>query len=112
VCLPWILPPIFDRTLGLALVYRLGLTAVLLAPVGFLMGMPFPGGITSLLERSGRAPLVSWAWAVNGATSVIASVLAALLALSFGFGWVLRLGALLYLSAEVVVLALNRPRKD
>jgi hypothetical protein len=110
LCLPWLLPPIFARTLGWALSYRLGLTAVLLAPVGFLMGMPFPGGISRLLETRGRASLIPWAWAVNGAMSVIASVLAALLALSFGFGWVLRLGALLYLSAGAVVLALARQR--
>ena len=111
LCLPWILPSIFDRTLGWALIYRMGVTTILLAPIGFLMGMPFPGGISRLLERRGRASLVPWAWAVNGAASVIASVLAALLALSFGFSWVLRLGALLYLCAEVVIITLSRYRR-
>jgi hypothetical protein len=111
LCLPWMLPPVFDRALGWALHYRLALTAMLLAPVGFLMGIPFPGGISRLIERRGRASLVPWAWATNGATSVIASVLAALLALSFGFGWVLRLGALLYFCACAVITTLAWQRR-
>ena len=66
-----------------------------------------------LLTRAEKSQLIPWAWAVNGAASVIASVLAALLALSFGFGWVLRLGALLYATAcgLVMVIATSRRRK-
>ncbi len=55
-------------------------------------------------ERSGeeaQGGSVAWVWAVNGAASVVASILSALLALSFGFGWVLRLGALCYAGAWI-----------
>ncbi len=106
--LPGLLAPMFQLALGWEMPYRLGLTTLLLAPLGFLMGIAFPGGISRLLAPGEKSWLVPWAWAVNGAASVIASVLAALLALSFGFSWVLRLGALLYAAACVVMILASR----
>lgn len=65
--------------------------AVVIAPLGLLMGVMFPSGV-AYLER--RAPqLVPWAWGINGTASVISAVLAALLALAFGFTTVLLIGA-------------------
>jgi hypothetical protein len=45
---------------------------------------------------------VPWAWAANGSASVISAVLAAMLALSFGFTVVLVIGAGLYLAATLI----------
>ncbi len=101
------LPKLFDLALGLPLWGRLIVAVVTLAPVGLLMGMPFPKGM-SLLER--QAPgLITWAWGINGAISVVASVLAALLALSFGFSTVLAVGAACYLSAWGAVARVHKP---
>ncbi|MBN1450488.1 MAG: hypothetical protein JW963_05680 [Anaerolineales bacterium] len=107
---PFGLPHIFSLTLGLPLVYRFLLTALILAPIGFLMGIPFPAGIqwlqtlhTNEQDMTEHAQ-VPWMWATNGAASVVASVLAALLALTFGFNWVLGLGAACYASALLTVL--------
>jgi len=108
---PYTLPFIFSLTLGLSLFVRLVLTILILAPIGFLMGIPFPAGIQWLQSLSANNhaadehPQIPWVWATNGATSVVASVLAALLALTFGFNWVLRLGALCYAGALLTVLA-------
>lgn len=108
---PYALPAIFLLTLGLSFFFRLLLTILILAPVGFLMGIPFPAGIQWLQNLStnnqvaGTQSQIPWVWATNGATSVLASVLAALLALTFGFNWVLRLGALCYAGALLTVLA-------
>jgi hypothetical protein len=70
------------------------------------MGMPFPKGI-EWLERASpeRASLdlIPWAWGVNGAVSVVASVLAALVALSAGFTVVLVAGAACYGVAAILV---------
>jgi hypothetical protein len=69
-------------------------------PLAVLMGIPFPLGLAWLEER---APgLIPWAWAVNGCASVISSVLAAILALSFGFTLVLSLGAAAYTGALLI----------
>ncbi|HEY75574.1 MAG TPA: hypothetical protein G4O00_05250 [Thermoflexia bacterium] len=86
-----------EPLLGMPLAARLAATVVGLAPLGLLMGIPFPALLTRL---QGEAPLlVPWAWGVNGAISVVASVLAALLALSWGLGAVLAIGAACYLGA-------------
>ena len=72
-----------------------------LAPLGVLMGLPFPRGVAWLEDRAPR--LIPWAWAVNGAASVVASVLAAILALSMGFTVVLLLGVSCYAVAGIVL---------
>jgi len=74
--------------------------AIAIAPLGLLMGVMFPHGV-SHLER--RAPqLVPWAWGINGTASVISAVVAALLALAFGFSAVLLIGAAGYALAAVL----------
>lgn len=95
---PFITPRLFEETMGLSLVSRLSLSTLILAPIGFLMGIPFPTGISKLVKNK-IEELIPWVWGVNGAASVISAVLAALLALTFGFGWVLRLGAACYAGA-------------
>lgn len=96
VGLPWL----FARTLALPLGARMLVAALALAPGGLLMGMPFPQGLRRLGASSSRPEmLLPWAWGINGALSVVASVLAALLALSFGFDVVLLCGALCYAGA-------------
>jgi len=103
------LPVLFQAALAAPLVVRLIITVLALAPPGLLMGIPFPRGL-ALLEQ--RAPtLIAWAWGVNGALSVVASILAALLALSFGFSTVLAVGAICYVGAWGISLAINVRRQ-
>jgi hypothetical protein len=102
------LPILFQATLAAPLTARLIIAVVALAPPGLLMGMPFPKGL-SLLEK--RVPaLIAWAWGINGATSVIASILAALMALSWGFSTVLATGAICYASAWGISLIVTDRR--
>ena len=61
---------------------RILVAVALLFPIGFFMGMAFPLGMGAAGPRYAR--LTPWFWAVNGATSVCASVLATALALSWG----------------------------
>jgi hypothetical protein len=98
---PFALPPFFRALLGAPLAARLLATGLSLAPLGFLMGTPFPGGLAWLGQR---APgLVPWVWAVNGCTSVLASIMAAMIALSAGFSWVLAAAAVAYAGAWLVL---------
>ncbi|HVS62663.1 MAG TPA: SAM-dependent methyltransferase [Thermoanaerobaculia bacterium] len=98
------LPPLLDAGMGLPDPARILLAVVLLAPLAFLMGMPFPLG----LARAGaRNPdWVPWAWGVNGAASVLSAVLAALLAMHLGFSAVLGIAALLYLAVAALLSGL------
>ena len=97
----WLLPSIIDITLGFSFVIRAVVTVIVLAPLGILMGMPFPNGIRKLEPAAPK--LIPWVWGINGATSVVASILAMLLALSFGYKWVLIAGGLCYIGAWLVI---------
>ncbi len=80
---------------------RFLLALVFLAPLGFLMGMPFPRGIALL--GAGQPRLVPWAWGINGCASVVSSVLASMIALAWGFSAVLAMAGAAYgLSALAV----------
>ena len=71
-----------------------------IAPLAFAMGMPFPLGLARL---SLRAPaFVPWAWALNGCASVIAAILALLLAMALGLRATLLLALALYVFAAWV----------
>jgi hypothetical protein len=94
--------PYFNRAImGWPDLWRTLVAVAGLAPLAFLMGMPFPLGLAWLEQASPR--LVPWAWAVNGCASVVASVLAAILALSAGFTAVLLVGAGSYAAAGAVI---------
>jgi hypothetical protein len=70
------------------------LVVLAMAPVSVALGLPFPLG---LAQTSGDSSfLLPWAWALNGAFSVVATPLANLLALSFGLDRVLFAAMLLY----------------
>jgi len=104
------LPALFEATLAASLGGRLVVAVVALAPPGLLMGMPFPKGLALLEQRDAAPVLIPWAWGVNGAVSVVASILAALLALSCGFSAVLAAGAACYAGAWVTAAAIRAPR--
>jgi SAM-dependent methyltransferase len=97
VLLLLVLRPAFDAALGLPFGVRIAISVAVLAPVGFVMGMPFPLGISAVSSLGPH--VVPWAWGINGGTSVLGSVLAIIVAMGTGFTWVLVLAALTYLLA-------------
>jgi hypothetical protein len=70
------------------------IAVLMLGPLAFSMGMPFPLALTQV--GADIPDLIPWAWAVNGCASVIAAVLATLLAIHFGFAAVVLLALALY----------------
>jgi hypothetical protein len=107
------LPSRLAALVGLSFEYRLLVSFVLLAPLGFVMGMPFPTGLRALaaLERTassdGRENAVEWAWAMNAAASVLGSVLAMGIAIQFGLTVTLGCGAAAYLLALLLMPSLR-----
>ena len=73
---------------GAHLFARMAIVMVIIGPLAVPMGMMFPLG----MKRLGYGPsrMIPWAWSVNGFTSVLATLLAPLMAMHWGFnavGW-------------------------
>jgi len=85
--------------LGLSLTGRMAMAAVLTAPLGFVMGMPMPLGLRGAAPDSPH--LVSWAFGLNCAASVAASVLTVILSSSAGFGTTLLAAGGVYVAAAL-----------
>ena len=78
---------------------RILATGLMLAPAGFVMGMPFP-----LLVRQLEASYperIPWAWGVNGFASVAGSIGAVILGMTIGFTGVLVCGVVAYVAAAI-----------
>jgi hypothetical protein len=79
-----------------------------LAPIGFLMGMPLPLGIKFLEKK--RRKIIPWAWAANGSASVLASILAVILAMHTGFSEVIFLASIAYALSLLSITLFAPPR--
>ena len=119
-----ILPGLLSGLIGLPFVAKLAVSAGLLVPLGFVMGMPFPNGLRALgsTDAAGFATAeygepsntegsaVEWAWAMNAAASVLGSVLAMVVAIRWGLNVTLACGAAAYLMA-LLLLPTLAPRR-
>ena len=99
------LQPLLLATLGWPALARAAVVLGLLAPVSLALGLPFPLG----LQRAGSGAFLPWAWALNGAFSVVSTPLANLIAVQQGYNGVLLLAMLLYV---VCIVAFPSPRTD
>jgi len=101
------LSPILHALVGLSQATKIAIAAVLIIPLGFAMGMPFPSGLRMLGEGRGDDNRIEWAWAMNAASSVLGSVLSMAIAIQFGLGVTLICGV----AAYVLGMALTRSRQ-
>jgi len=91
----WAIP--FSRTV------RILIAVATLVPIGVALGIPMPAGLRLL---SSRAPqMVSWAWGINGALSVVGATLAIFIAMNWGFGTTLLSASGIYLIGLIALLA-------
>lgn len=94
------LPLLLDRLVGAPFFAKLIISAVVLVPLGFAMGMPFPTGLRGLASNARPDEnSIEWAWAMNAASSVLGSVLAIVIAIQFGLNVTLACGAVAYFLA-------------
>jgi hypothetical protein len=80
--------------LGWATVWKYVLVLLALGPIGFLMGLPFTIGMRDILYSDAQR---AWAWSANGCASVLASIVAAQIALKFGITFILGCAVVSYL---------------
>jgi hypothetical protein len=90
----------------LPLALRLALAVVLIAPLGFVMGMPLPAGLKRLEAWHGAS--VRWACALYAASGVLGSAASLVCGLYLGFAQTAVAGAVCYLGALAIV-ARGRP---
>ena len=94
-------PLVFQAALGLPLAMRVIVALAVIAPLGVMLGMPFPTGLGVVAEE---APgLVPWAWGINGFFTVIGTILALMFAMMFGFLAVLTMAGACYFVAWLVL---------
>ena len=92
-----IFPLFIEKLIQLDLFIKMLLTFMVVFPLGFLMGFPFPTGIRLLAGR--KKGLVPWAWATNAFSSVVNSISALMIAFWAGYALVLILACGGYLLA-------------
>jgi hypothetical protein len=91
--------PLIQGAGGLPFAVKGIIVLLTIAPVSFALGMPFPLGLSSLREHTGA--LLPWAWAINGAFSVISTPLANIISVSKGFTALFVISIALYAVAFV-----------
>ncbi|WP_455204257.1 spermine/spermidine synthase domain-containing protein [Kaarinaea lacus] len=90
---------VFALILNASIAVKSFISLVLVAPLAFLMGMPFPLAMSVVGKQ--HAVLVPWAWGINGCASVVSAVLATILAMQFGFIFVVFTAVILYALAAM-----------
>ena len=95
-------PSVTYRLTAASTPVRIAISALLLFPSGFFMGMAFPLGVSKAVSVNEGAP-TAWYWGVNGAFSVISSVLAVAVAVFWGVTVTLLVGLGAYILALIAL---------
>jgi hypothetical protein len=102
----WALPTLLQHFAAATTPTRIGLAVAALFPLGGLMGMAFPLGMRLAFQRAEL--LTPWLWGVNGATSVLASVVAIAIAITWRISISYWAGAVCYLLAAMAFVVHSR----
>ena len=89
--------PLFDLLLARSTGERVFATLLMIFPLGFFMGMPFPLGILHLRKVPEGA--IAWAWGINGLFTVLGGGIAGVVSLFAGFSVVFLIAMGVYLMA-------------
>ncbi|WP_430936392.1 hypothetical protein [Saccharicrinis sp. 156] len=94
-------PIVINSTISYVLVYKIAIVFVFIGSIGFFMGIPFPSAILKLSHS--KQNQIPTAWAINGLLSVIATPLAVILSMEFGFSILFTIASASYLMASIFV---------
>ena len=98
--------PLLNYFLQWPIMMRMVAAFVLIAPLGFFMGMPFAIGIASS-HKNGKGA-VGWAWAINGLFTVLGGVCSIVLAIYAGFFITLMIAFVIYIIAGMLLPRFSR----
>lgn len=100
-----LLNQVIRSTIGYNEALKMIIAFLMITPLAFIMGMPFPLGLRKLSSSSEN--YVPWAWGINGCVSVISAVLATIIAVESGFLFVMIGAAIAYAIALSTNIKLN-----
>jgi spermidine synthase len=101
ICLLFFKDPLLDYFLQWTALARMAAAFLLIAPLGFFMGMPFAIGIAG--SRTKGKGAVGWAWAINGLFTVLGGVCSIVLAIYIGFFNTLMIAFAIYVLAGLLL---------
>jgi hypothetical protein len=85
---------------------RIAVAAATLVPIGMVLGIPMPAGIQLLTARAPQ--MLTWAWGINGALSVVGATMAIFIAMNWGFRATLLSASATYLVGLAALLIATR----
>jgi hypothetical protein len=88
------LDTIIEYLLRVSTIWRQSGAVLLLMPIGFLMGLPFPLAMRDMLKSPMQR---AYAWSINGCASVLTSIISAQIALISGISYILGCAIAAYL---------------
>lgn len=104
------LDSVLDATWSLPLPGRAALTLAYVLPLAFFMGFPYPAGL-GWAKREAE-PKIPWFVAINGFSSVVATLVVIPLSMAFGYTAILAAAGLLYAGALLAARALGLQAPD
>jgi spermidine synthase len=93
-------PALARLALALSLPGRILASCVMIFPLGFFLGMPFPLGILAIARHPRGA--IAWAWGMNGLFTVVGGLASVLISMVFGFNAAIIVALALYALAFAV----------
>jgi len=105
--------PLVHRLTGIAFPLRVAAAIAFVAPLGLTLGAFMPIGLTAIANITcHQREYIAWSWAVNGFASVVASILATILSMSFGFRWLLAIAVAIYGVGTLAMIRIPRAIPD
>jgi predicted membrane-bound spermidine synthase len=98
--------PLITWAIPFARTTRIAIAVAVLVPIGLLLGIPMPTGLRLLRARAPE--MVTWAWGINGALSVLGATLAIFIAMNWGFHTTLLAASATYLLGFIALRAATR----
>jgi spermidine synthase len=87
-------PALSRVALSLSLPGRMLASSLMMFPLGFFLGMPFPLGILAISNQPRGA--IAWAWGMNGLFTVVGGFVSVIVSVKFGFNFAILLALAIY----------------
>lgn len=97
----FLLPAVIQWATAAPVFSKIMIALVSLVGIGFLMGIPFPLGVSSISNRP-KVPLIFY-WAINGFTSMCGSAFATVILIHMGYPYAIMIGFFFYFIAFLSV---------